>query len=84
MLWENKVNRILFDERMGREVGERINGTTADGQNFAIVLSQSLWYAVRVIVGNAIIERHEFFTRNSAEEFCEKKRRDLILGTAQQ
>ena len=83
MLWENKVDRILLDERMG-EVVNRIYGTTADGQNFAIVLSQALWYAVRVIVGNAIIERHEFFTRNKAEEFCEKKHRDLMLGIAQQ
>ncbi|KAE9548033.1 hypothetical protein FO519_008755 [Halicephalobus sp. NKZ332] len=81
--WEGRVNRILIDEKMGQEAGERIYGKTPDGKNFAIVLSSVLWYAVRVIIEDAIVERHEFYLRSSAEEFREKKHGDLLVGMPQ-
>lgn len=73
MSWEIRVNKVLQKESMGWEVGKRFYGTTEDGKDFAIVTSQVLWYAVRIIVEDHIVERHEFLLWERAVGFCQRR-----------
>lgn len=80
MSWESRVDRVLKKEYMGWEFRERIYGKTADGKDFAIVISRVIWYAVRVIVEDIVVERHEFVFLSRAEEFCKRRCSNMERG----
>uniref|UniRef100_A0A7E4VFP7 Transcriptional regulator n=1 Tax=Panagrellus redivivus TaxID=6233 RepID=A0A7E4VFP7_PANRE len=74
------IDSVMRRQSAGRIVSI-VRGQKADGQRFALVKTQVVWYAVRVIFeGSYAVEREEFMEESLADKYVEFKKRALEGG----
>uniref|UniRef100_A0A7E4VCH8 Cystatin domain-containing protein n=1 Tax=Panagrellus redivivus TaxID=6233 RepID=A0A7E4VCH8_PANRE len=75
--FEAHVLRVMSKQSAGMIVG-KVYGQTRSGQRFALVKTQVVWFAVRLIVeGSEAVEREEFHWEESADDYMSSRKRAL-------
>uniref|UniRef100_A0A7E4VBC0 Cystatin domain-containing protein n=1 Tax=Panagrellus redivivus TaxID=6233 RepID=A0A7E4VBC0_PANRE len=77
--FETHVHRVMARQHAGRIVGKAY-GQTLNGQRFALVKTQVVWFAVRLIMeGSYAVEREEFYWVDYADAYILNRKKELEM-----
>uniref|UniRef100_A0A7E4WAX7 Cystatin domain-containing protein n=1 Tax=Panagrellus redivivus TaxID=6233 RepID=A0A7E4WAX7_PANRE len=75
--FEAHVLHVMARQSAGLIVST-VYGQKQDGKRFALVKTQVVWYAVRLVIENSYaVEREEFFLEAEADNYIASKKREL-------